>query len=129
MNHERRRLNRFSVNENAFVTVGARDPRLGKIRDISRNGLSFEYYADHSECKMRKIASGGKVLQANIFVASNGFFLSDVPCVIAYDIVEYVMTSSLKVKKRCGIHFGKCTDDQVRLLTDFLKRQTTGLAH
>ena len=127
MRKERRKLTRFWVEENAYITLGVTLPRIGRIIDISRGGLSFEYHADYLRDKTDRIILDENFSEANIYVLRNGFSLSDLPCLVVYDVVEYILANSFIVKKRCGVEFREITDNQAMLLRNFLADHTTGL--
>lgn len=124
MGKERRRLNRFEVQDKVFVSVGLNLPRVGRIKDISKGGLAFEYLTDYMAYNIDE-DSDDKSLQATIFLVGNQFCLNDIPCMIVYDIPGRVFLNSLIVKKRCGIQFGSLTQTQWKKMIFFLSRYAT----
>ncbi len=128
MKSERRNQPRFLTHDKAFVAMGISLPRIGKIKDISLNGLAFEYLIDCPVNKAGYEDSDKNFLQANIFIVGGGFSLADIPCIMVYDTINNIFTRSLIVKKRCGVQFGEFREDQTRKLGVFLADHTTGFA-
>ncbi|MDM8525837.1 hypothetical protein QUF80_20890 [Desulfococcaceae bacterium HSG8] len=128
MGRERRKLTRFMVQEKAFVAVGFNFPKIGRINDISRGGLAFEYLTDYARDKAGNEGSDSESFQATIFLVGEGFRLNDVPCVIVYDVLGRIFSNSFILKRRCGVKFGRLTETQRKELNLFLAEHTTGLA-
>lgn len=122
MGKERRRLNRFWIQDKVFVSLGLKLPRVGRIKDISKGGLAFEYLTDYMSYKIDNDSDADKFLNATIFLVGNQFSLNDIPCMIVYDIPGRVFINSLIVKKRCGIQFGSLTESQWKKLIFFLSK-------
>ncbi len=90
---------------------------LGKLKDISKGGLAFEYITDEKPKK--------KNLQINIFLSGNKFHLSNLPCKIVYDILireKNYQSNKLLMTRRCGVKFKKLTPIQIKQLEFFLKK-------
>ena len=89
---------------------------LGKLKDISRDGLVFEYITDEKPKEENS--------QINIFLSGNKFHLSNLPCKIVYDILireENYQFNKLFMTRRCGVKFKKLTTIQTKQLEFFLK--------
>ncbi|QTA92163.1 Uncharacterized protein dnm_082390 [Desulfonema magnum] len=108
--------------------MGVSKPKIGKIGDISRGGLSFEYLVNYIRDKNNSENLVKDFLRAEIFFIGGGFRLTDVSCRIVYDMMKYVLTYSPIVRKRCGIKFEELTEDQIGQLGTFLANYTAGLA-
>jgi len=95
---------------------------LGKIKDISRGGLAFEYLYNKG-CK--EDPSG-----IDIFLSGNRFYLPKLPCKVAYDfhLGEDLIYISAFHDRRCGVQFGEFTEKQERKLKLFLNNHITGTA-
>ncbi|QTA84399.1 hypothetical protein [Desulfonema magnum] len=126
MKPERRNQPRFLTSDNAFIAMGIRMPKIGKIKDISLNGLAFEYLVNCPTDKADREDSHEKFSQANLFLVGGEFSLTDIPCIMVYDIIKYIFTQSLIVKKQCGVRFGELGEDQAKELGLFLAYHTTG---
>ena len=90
---ERRKHARFLPNENAFAALGENYIKVGKIKNISAEGLSFEYIAGeevHIDSK-----------KVDVFVIGNLFHLHNLPCKIIYDVdyhVPHVNNAYVKIR-------------------------------
>ena len=115
---ERRKFTRFRVQDDAFAALRGKFSKVGKISDISLNGLAFRYVAKKNPDKTFS--------RVDIFLTNNGFHLDDVPCTIIYDVHE--STSSLDgiLAYRCGMKFEALNDEQQKQLEFFLENHTTG---
>jgi hypothetical protein len=119
---EKRRFERYMAQDLAFAVFRPRFTKLGKIKDISRGGLAFEYVT--SEGRMEDSR------EIDIFISGARFHLTRVPAKAIYDteIVNHGFTFAPFVEmRRCGVQFGELTEVQASQLDDFLKIHTTGL--
>jgi hypothetical protein len=120
---EQRKYVRFLAQDNAFATLRIGFKKIGKINDISINGLSFSY--------LTKTAEAGSDLHdahVDIFHTGNGIHISNVPCRIVYDIPDPTPDEGLFVKmSRCGLHFQKLTENKSDQLNFFIKNHTIGI--
>jgi hypothetical protein len=120
---EKRRYPRFLVKEHAVVAVQNGFNRIGKIKDVSLGGLSFEHTYDTE----LNYADSKK----NLFLWVDDFTLYKIPCRIVYDSPlpipsEYRSLTIQLTTRRCGVEFQFLTDDQVDRLNFFLKTYTIG---
>lgn len=120
---ERRRYERFTVKDNAYVAVRPEFYKLGKIKDISRGGVSFEYI-QHNHLNNRFSISNRIVEpEIDIFLSTKKFYLSSIPCKIIYDKKltndEDVMATGCQ-DKCCGLQFGNLSTKQSEQLLFFL---------
>lgn len=125
MGLDKRKYSRFLAQEDAFVALGHSFARVGKVKNISRGGLAFEYVSDKD---LNEDAS-----QLDVFLSEHGFHLSDMPCVIVYDIpvskpYEYHTFNQIFTTKRCGVKFGELSKHKRAQLDFFLKNHTRGLS-
>ena len=121
MNFERRNNIRLKPGEVTFVAMRPEFFKLGKLRDISSNGLSFNYLAaglsskeDNNKCS----------LDVDIFTSSNMYYLSGIPCKIIYDNEINKKTPSLVdlEYRQCGLQFIKLSGKFISRLNFFLSR-------
>jgi hypothetical protein len=83
--------------------------------DISINGLAFSYIIEDAPVV--------RVFQVDIFQSENGFYLSNIPCSVIYDIPYSNPRYDLFIHpRRCGLCFGKLSKKQEDELIYFLKR-------
>ncbi len=122
MNSERRNNIRLKPGEVTFVAMRPEFFKLGKLLDISSNGLSFNYLAPglfSKEDNKNKYS-----LDVDIFTSSNMYYLSGIPCKIIYDNEINKKTPSLVdlEYRQCGLQFIKLSGKFINRLNLFLSR-------
>jgi len=123
MTIERRKYVRFLAKDNSFAALRNGFKKVGKIDDISINGLGFSFLSE-----IIQVDSADHHTQIDIFSSENGFHLSNVPCRIVYDIPDPTPYEGLFVEmSRCGLHFEKLTESQSEQLNFLIKNHTTGV--
>jgi hypothetical protein len=117
---ERRKFTRFRVQDDAFAALRGNFSKVGKIYDISLNGMAFRY--------LDKNTAEEKYSQVDIFLTNNGFHLIGVPCTIIYDVEElkYFKNNEV-VPHRCGVKFGSLKEEQQNNLEFFINNCSTGV--
>jgi hypothetical protein len=115
---ERRRLKRFQVRRGVFVILKPSDTGLGRLIDISMDGLTLEYISTQ-ESKI-------KPTELEIFVTNGPFGLYEMPCRTISDFLIFRTNDGSLSKRRRGIQFGALTPSQVAQLEYFIKNHTTG---
>ena len=122
MNTEQRQFRRFFVDDRAFACLRPHFVKLGKIKNISRGGLAFEYLCDEG-CKEDSS-------ELDIFLSGNRFYLPKMPCKVVYDFQtgEDLTPMSTFQDRRCGMQFGELTEEQESKLRLFLDDYSTGTA-
>ena len=121
MGVDRREYIRFLVHDNTFATLGSVFDKVGKVNDISIQGLSFSYLSESIET-----GSDSDSSRVDIFLSKNGFYLTNVPCKIVYDIPNHISGKNHSVMMyRCGLYFGKLPKIQLKLLDIFIKKYAT----
>jgi hypothetical protein len=118
MEIEQRKNIRFLVQDNVIVALRNRSTKIGKVKDISVGGLSFEHIYNES--------SNLEPSKRDIFLFVNEFCISKVPCRIVYDIPvcipnEYHEFTINLITRRCGVQFETLSEDQMAQLDFFLK--------
>jgi len=116
---ERRKFTRFRVQDDAFAALRGALTKVGKIYDISLNGLAFRYLAE-------KI-SDETFTHVDIFLSTNGFHLAAVPCAVIYDVKESTFGLKEISPYRCGLKFEGVDEEQKNKLEFFLNNHTTGV--
>jgi hypothetical protein len=122
---EHRKHVRFLPQPNTFAALGTNYSRVGKVKNISLDGLSFEYLYGES---IKKNSS-----QVDIFLVGNLFHLYNLPCRPVYDIeihVPHVNDRYIKSlsTRRCGIEFTEISKDDRAQLRLFLEAHTVGIS-
>ena len=121
MGPEQRNDIRLLAQDNVIVALRNSSTKIGKVKDISKGGLSFEH--TYQEDLTREPSKKG------ILIWMNGFWMSTVPCRVVYDIpvptpAEYGSLTIRLITRRCGIQFEAFSEDQIAQLDFFLKTYT-----
>ena len=122
---EKRKNTRFLVPPHTFAALGRKYTRVGKIKNISLGGLSFEYITGEN--------SNQNSSSVDIFLIGNIFHLHNVPCKTIYDIsihIPYVNNQFIKIltTRRCGLQFEQLTDENNTKLILFLENHGQGIS-
>ncbi len=110
---ERRRYKRFRVPKNAFVLLRPNGTEVGKIIDISPEGLAFDYAG--SEQLPEELS------ELDILITDNGFRLNKLPYRTVSSIETYESPFGSMSKRRCGVQFGGLTQRQISQLKQFIQ--------
>ena len=117
---ERRESVRLRPKEATFVALRPEFVKLGKLLDINRSGLCFQY-----------ISKGDSVdvslsHHIDMFVGNNGYYLPNVPCKMIYDEkIKRNMTVVMGLEyRRCGLKFDPLSRQQMVQLELYLKEHT-----
>jgi hypothetical protein len=116
---ENRKHTRLTACDDSFVELKDGGVRVGKISDIRPGGLAFSYLLE------KPPVDGFKCV--DIYLAKNEFRLSDVPCAIVYDTIDFANGSKGDTCHRCGLRFGEMEDEHKNKLNYYLSNFTTGL--
>jgi len=116
---EKRKFTRFLPQDDAYAALRGDFAKVGKIYDISLNGLAFRYLAE----KM----SHEKFTHVDIFLSNNGFHLSGVSCAVIYDAKETINNQHAVSPYRCGLKFERVDDEQQNKLEFFIDNYTKGI--
>jgi hypothetical protein len=121
---EKRKHSRLAPPPNTFAALGRNYTRIGKVKDISLEGLAFEYIAGES--------TDSNSDNVDIFLFGNVFHLPNLFCKIVYDIQLYVphVNNNLietLTTKRCGIQFENLSEEDVVQLKLFLEAHSEGM--
>lgn len=123
MEEDKRKDKRFLVGEEVIVALRNKSSRVGRVKDISMGGLSFEHIYDED--------LGGNHSKSDVSLWVDNYSMADIPCRVVYDIPiseppEYDYLSVHFRTRRCGVQFGKLTENQETQLDSFLKTHTKG---
>jgi len=115
---ERRKSERYFTTELVFLAFRPHFCKLGKVKDMNRHGLSFEYLAQDS-CDQN---SCGEV---DIFADGTDAYLSRLPYSLIYEVqvTKSERPGRLDVR-RCGLEFGKLSEHQARQLIAIVDKRT-----
>lgn len=121
MTVEKRKNVRFFVREDVIVAFRNGFNRIGKVKDISMEGLSFEHIYDEDSNWVHS--------NRNIVLWVNDFNMSKIPCRVVYNIPigipsEYDSLTIQFIPRRCGVQFETLAENQRAQLEFFLKNYT-----
>ncbi len=112
---ERRADKRFRVVETAMATIKSKRPGQCQIVDIGMGGLSF-YHEEDDDLSMM-------FAQLAISMAGESFYLNRVPCQMVSNKAIDDNPHNGKTK-RCGVSFGKLTQNQSAQIEHFIESYT-----
>jgi hypothetical protein len=114
---------RFQVKDWIFSVLVPRYDRLGKIMDIGRGGLSFNYIA-RSEDEGPQGRS--RAFAIEVFEGGVGKSLVRLPCKAVYDCdTGEDLSGTPATIRRCGVQFDELSPSQMSKLESFLQKYTT----
>lgn len=121
MRTEQRKNIRSLVEDKIIVALRNGSTKIGKVKDISIGGLSFEHIYDED--------LNLEPLKREVFLWANAFSLSKIACRVVYDIPmgtppEYESLPIHFITRRCGVQFETLSEDQRTQLDFFLKTYT-----
>jgi hypothetical protein len=114
---ERREHKRFKVENGAFVGLGPRYDKVGRIIDISMGGLAFRYFGSRE--------ANGSCLA--VFFTETNFHLDEVQIktISDFEIADKLPSSSITAS-RCSVQFMSLTEKQRFQIEFFIKNYATG---
>ena len=119
---ERRQQKRFIAEEGAFAALVDQESRLGQIKDISIQGLSFRYIDSHEKLDNAE--------ELKIILDNQGLYLDRVPFVKISDFeIESEFSFSTIKMRQIGLQFGELTAEQQLQLERFIQQHTIGEAY
>jgi len=117
---DRRKNTRYQAPKGVFVEVGPHDITVGRLRNISMDGLEFRYLG------IEEPLAGSYV---DLFMTTGDFYLGNLPIKIISDVRAVRTTSSDSISLReCWVKFGKLTPQQKAKLQEFIEKYTVGEA-
>ena len=115
---EQRQCKRFRVREDTVVTFRSPEAGMGRLIDISVNGLTFDWVTS----EVLPI----EATKLDICRADSLFILYNLPCQCIWELSIYEKRPTSLHRKRCGVKFGELTSDQKSQLDHFIQNHTTG---
>ena len=107
----RRKHIRYSVRDDIIASLRNRRIRIGKVKDISVGGVSFEYTKPATDPTPDQ-----ELVKPTILLYGNEFSLPEIPCRVVYDVSIDTPTERLVpskfVARRCGVQFTTLLEDQ-----------------
>ena len=114
---ERRENNRVEPKDIAFVALRPEFEKLGRVLDISLEGLCFRYISQGSS-----VDKDIKV-EIDLFVNDNPSYLQNIPCETVYDTTigsGSTLTDGMGVR-RCGLKFKDLSKNHMNSLEQFIE--------
>ena len=110
---ERRKHTRLLLKDNAFAALGKNYSKVGKIKNVSKGGLAFEYIVGEEDEEIS--------CQVDIFLIGQVFHLYNLPCRPVYDDVVHVLNVNHQYVKAlttkcCGLEFRELNEDELSQL-------------
>ncbi len=113
---DRRKHQRFSVEDGALAVLKPFPIKLGRILDISKGGLEIRYFEDEEWPNSFSAIS--------IMMATEKVCLDDIPIrTIEDDEIDVAYIGSIE-KRRRTMQFGELTDEQQQQLELFIRNHT-----
>ena len=108
MKSERRKATRYIVQDNGFYIFSHGSKIAGKLIDISKGGLAYQY----KPIKGKKLESS---LYDIIRPGSQRFYLFDIICKTIYDTSDLIVNKSSTdtERRRRGLQYGKLTENEL----------------
>jgi hypothetical protein len=113
---ERRKHIRFSVAEDTFVALRPHYYRIGKVLNISIDGLAFTYMVDGKP--------PGPSFELDLFLADRTFFLKEVPFRTISDVPHDGGPSGFIETRECTVQFENLTSHQKNELESFIRNHS-----
>ena len=112
--HNRRKERRLTIQEGVFAALRPHFKKLGKVNDISLNGLSFDYISNGN-------SSEGH-LEVDLFGTKKTFYLGQIKCRVVSDsqMDNQTPLSSLRIS-RLSLEFETLTDEQISKLKHVIR--------
>ena len=114
---ERRKYKRYAPKLQSFAALRPEFKSVGRIKDISKGGLAFEYLAQ-DDGKNEPPRS-----EIDLFTSKGDFYIEKIPCKIIYDneIKQYKgPLPKISRRKRCAVQFSDLPKKKSVLLEFFL---------
>ena len=108
MKSERRKDFRYKVKDNEFHIFNQGSKIAGKLIDISKGGLAYQYMP----IKDKKLESN---LYDIISAGSQHFYLFDIICKTTYDTSDPILNQSSTdtERRRRGLQYGELTENEL----------------
>lgn len=117
MNTEKRACARLSVVKNAYAALKHGTYKVGKIQNISMNGLMFTYIGRNIPVDT--------TAEIDLFIPKDGFYTPSLPCKVVCSVTRKRKNKALSFTPlSCGLSIGSLNEQQKKSLEDFIKRST-----
>jgi hypothetical protein len=125
MRIERRRDARCALREKTFAALGRQHARVGRIRDISRGGVAFDYVAGRHEALDEPFL--------DLFATDTPRHVHHIPCQVVYDVPLPAPDAGRPPAaagntRRCGVQFHSASEVQRLEIARFIQEFSLGTA-
>jgi hypothetical protein len=117
---EHRKSQRFQAPKGVFVGLGPHFRRVGRLRDLSMDGLRFRYLGNEEPLEASYV---------DIFMTEGDFYLGHIPIepVLDAEVVKATSSDSITLR-RCHVKFKELTPEQMDKLREFIEKHSIGEA-
>ena len=121
MEDNRRKEQRFLVEDSLYVVIGTNPQTLGQVVEISSTGLAFTF-VDIDDASLR--LSKQSILHVDLFAGGRGVFIKDLACKLVSKIENATDPSLAALSiKRVGVHFEDLSLTQQIQINHLVRRQ------
>jgi hypothetical protein len=113
---ERRKAQRFPADDGCLITFGNDPIRLWRILDISKEGLAFRYIGGAENAFAAS--------SLDILTRDTSLCIEEIPFKVVSDLQMQDPAPRPYLLKRCGVLFGRMTDEQKRKLETLIQGYT-----
>ena len=113
---DRRKRKRLRVQDGTFVILSPSDAGVGRLIDISLDGLSFDYVTTQEP--------SGEPNELEIFVTDSALRLYKIPCKTITDLKTFEIPQTRSHRRRSGVQFGELTAAQKSQIKYFIQKYT-----
>ena len=112
------KIDSLSKGEIAFAIIKSKPLRMGRIIEISDQGLTFDYIENDEKCSRHA--------EMDILVVDDNFHISRLPFALVQDaLLESDAPFNALTMKRMTVEFNSLTQHQKKKLNHFLKLYTS----
>ena len=127
MEDNRRKEQRFLVEDSLYVVIATNPQTLGQVVEISSTGMAFTF-VDIDDASLR--LSKQSILHMDLFVGGRGVFIKNLACKLVskienanVNVSDASLSSSSLSIKRVGVHFEDLSLPQQIQINHLVRRQ------
>ncbi|MBU4319093.1 MAG: hypothetical protein KKF30_17695 [Proteobacteria bacterium] len=108
----------FDTKEDVFAVILPDQKKLGRIKEISSNGIIFQYFHDRPDEDEPEKALSADDYKVDIFIRQNGYFMRNLPIHHVYETTAANAPSFCRLPMRMvKIRFAELDPSQKEKLT------------
>lgn len=111
---ERRKLQRYAVEDLAIAITKNHDARMGRIVNISQGGMAIRYFAEREWLADRELID---------ILFERRFFMTNVPVRNVRDFAVSKDSINNHRERQCCLEFAPLSSEQKLLLQEFITKQ------